>query len=247
MRRSWSDPGDRSVRPVRLVTVGLAGLVSGLVIAVAAPLDNGGRAACEVPSSDAAGGEASRPSDDSVMAPEPGPTRTEHGVPAGFARTEAGAVAAAAAFVVTGQALLDMDRLAVEFAVRQMAAEATADTQARTVLSQLEAVHRTLGRGSGPIVYRQAALAWRVEGYTRERARVAIWSVSVLSRDGVAPPQAGWRVSTLDLVWEREDWRIWGETIVPGPAPILDDSTAPATSGQLAVELEGFHDFRSVP
>jgi hypothetical protein len=92
-------------------------------------------------------------------------------------------------------------------------------------------------------VFRQGAVAWRVDAYDDERARVAIWSVGVLSRDGVAPPQAGWSTSVVDLVWERGDWRVWGETITPGPTPIADDSDAPATSPRLLSALDGFTDF----
>ena len=55
------------------------------------------------------------------------PRRQRAGVPAGFERTEAGAVAAAASFVCTGQALLDMDPLSAEEALRELSAEASAD------------------------------------------------------------------------------------------------------------------------
>src|SRR3546814_14564323 len=57
----------------------------------------------------------------------PGPTRIESGVPAGFTRSEAGAVAAATSFLTTGEALIGMDPLAAEEAIRQMASAATAD------------------------------------------------------------------------------------------------------------------------
>ena len=176
-----------------------------------------------------------------------GPTHTTNGAPSGFAHSEAGAVAASAAFVATGQELLDMDPLAAEEAIREMAASASADDQVKDLLAKLASARTALGRGTGPIIYRQSVVAWRVEAYAPERARVAIWNVSVLSRDGVAPPQAGWAISTFDLVWERNDWRIWAETIAPGPAPILDDSTAPATSAQLDAALRGFADFGSEP
>jgi hypothetical protein len=145
--------------------------------------------------------------------------------------------------VVTGQKLLDMDPLAAEEAIREMAASGTADDQVEELLANLATARTALARGTGAIVYRQSVVAWRVEAYAPERARVAIWNVSVLSRDGVAPPQAGWATSTFDLVWERDDWRIWAESISPGPAPILDDSTAPATSAQLDAALRGFTDF----
>jgi hypothetical protein len=165
------------------------------------------------------------------------------GVPVGFAQSRDGAVAAAASFVTNGQRLLDMDPLAAEAAVREMSAAASAETQVSETLGKLAAARTALAQGSGPIVYRQSAVAWTVEGFTAERARVAIWSVSVLSRNGVATPQAGWAISTLDLAWERGDWRLWSEMISPGPAPVLDDSAAPATSAQLDVALTGFTDF----
>ena len=61
----------------------------------------------------------------------------------------------------------------------------------------------------------------------------------------MAPPQAGWAISVFELVWERGDWKVWSETITPGPAPIPDASAAPATSEQLAGALTGFVDLRS--
>jgi hypothetical protein len=174
-----------------------------------------------------------------------GPSRIEHGAPAGFSRTRDGAVAAAASFVTTGQALLDMDPLAAEEAVRQMAATATAEQQVAELLAKLRAARDELADGTGPILYRQAAIAWRVDSFSPDRASVAIWNVGVLTRDGVAPPQAGWATSAFDLVWERDDWKVEHETVTPGPAPILDNSAAPATAAQLTAALRGFTDFGS--
>jgi hypothetical protein len=171
--------------------------------------------------------------------------RIEAGMPAGFARTQEGAMAAAASFVTTGQALLDMDAFAAEQAVRQMAASGAADGQVRDTAARLAAARSALAAGSGPTVFRQASIAARVDVWSPERTRVAVWNVGVLSRAGVAPPQAGWAISVFELVWERGDWKVWSETIAPGPAPIPDASAAPATSEQLASALIGFVDLRS--
>jgi hypothetical protein len=168
---------------------------------------------------------------------------TADGIPPRFARSRAGAMAAAAAYVTTGQRLLDMDPFAAERAVRRIAANAYADRFAAETMRQLAAARQALDGGSGPIVYRQAVVAHRVEAFDPERARVAIWNVGVLTREGVAPPQASWAISSFDLVWEDDDWRISAETIVPGPAPILDDSAPPATTAQYIAELDGFTDF----
>ena len=34
-----------------------------------------------------------------------------------------------------------------------------------------------------------------LDGFTKDRARVVVWNVGVLSRDGVAQPQASWATS----------------------------------------------------
>jgi hypothetical protein len=62
----------------------------------------------------------------------------------------------------------------------------------------------------------------------------------VTARADVASPQATWAISTLDLVWERDGWRLSRETVQPGPAPLLDDSAAPATAARLQTSLAGF-------
>jgi hypothetical protein len=152
---------------------------------------------------------------------------------------------AAASFVCTGQSILDMDPLSAEEAVRQMAATSTAEQQVADTLAKLRTARADLAGGTGATVYRQAAIAWRVEAFSPDRARVAVWSVSVLARNGVAPPQAGWATSTFNVVWERGDWKIESEVIVPGPAPTLDNSAAPATAPQLLASLQGFTDFAS--
>lgn len=167
--------------------------------------------------------------------------------PDGFARSEAGAVSAAAAFVTSGQMLLDVDPLAAEKAVRAMAAAETADAQVVETLAKLAAARDALREGTGRIRYAQAVLAWRLDSYSPTRARVAVWNVGVLSRTGIAPPQASWATSTFDLVWERGDWRLRSETIAAGPAPVLDNSGPPATSDELDDALDGFTDFRGAP
>lgn len=217
-----------------------AGFAAGLLVAAVAPLghDSQARAVAVAGLGDDAAARDGGAGDSRVPA-------AVNGAPANFDHSERGAVDAAGAFVCTGQALIDMDPLASEEAVRQMAAGATADTQVREMSSRLDAARQALAKGSGPIVYRQASLAWRLDGYAPDRARVSIWNVGVLSRQGIAPPQASWSTSTFDLVWERDDWRIWSETVTPGPAPLLDNSSAPATSAQLTSALDGFIDFGS--
>jgi hypothetical protein len=158
-------------------------------------------------------------------------------------RTEQGAIAAAAAFVCTGQRLVDMTADEVETFLRQRVTRAAADRVVKDHLRDIQALRDALGRGSGPIVYREAVVAHRVDSFGENEARVAIWHVGVLARLDVAPPQAGWMISTVDLRWERGGWKVVDEIAVPGPAPILNDSVAPATADELVNDLDGFTDF----
>lgn len=170
----------------------------------------------------------------------PGPRRFEHGVPVGFARTENGAVAAAAGYVRTGQAFLEMDGPALEEAVRTMAATSSSAALLSETVSRLESARAALAGSEAPIDYHQAILSVRLDDFGPDHTRVSVWSVGVLSREGVASPQAGWSISTFDLVWERDDWKVLAESIVPGPAPIMNAAVAPATSAQMRQRLAGF-------
>jgi hypothetical protein len=154
--------------------------------------------------------------------------------------TRSGAVAAAVSFVCSGQELLAVDPLSAEEMIRRMATTSTADEQVRTTAARLRELRERLADGSGPITLVQGVIASRVDSYATDRARVALWNVSVIARDGVASPQATWAISTLDLVWEQGRWRLSYETVQPGPAPLLDDSAPPATAAQLQSSLAGF-------
>ena len=170
----------------------------------------------------------------------PARRRIRGGIPVGFARTKDGARAAAVAYVLTGRTLINLAPTLADNAVRSMSASASADMQVATTEQQLDRLRAVLAPGSGPTRYLQAVLATRIDAFTPDRARVSVWNVGVLSRAGVAAPQAGWTTSVFELVWERDDWKVWSETITPGPAPALNAGAAPATSEQLESALNGF-------
>lgn len=177
----------------------------------------------------------------------PGPTVLTSGIPVGYARSPEGAVAAAVAYMATGQAVLDMSPAEVGAAVHTMATSQAAGQILADTRARLAAARTALAGGDAPVEYRQAALAVRVDAFDQERARVAVWNVGVLARDGVAPPQAGWAISTFDLVWERSDWKVAAEVIEPGPAPVTNAAVAPATSAELSRRLAGFSPYGSRP
>lgn len=211
---------------LRAIALVAAGLVAGLAVAHTGAPD---------PARPPARAEANIALDEVA-----GPTHDVAGIPAGFARTRAGAVAAASAFVRTGAAVMDMSDAHVGAAVAQMAAKGSADAQEAELLSGLRRLRQILDGADAS--YRQATVAVRVDAYTDTRARVSVWHVGVLAAGERIPPQAGWATSTFDLVWERGDWKVWAETVTPGPAPIPDDSAPPATNDDYRERLAGFAD-----
>ncbi len=140
-------------------------------------------------------------SDTAPPAPEPvdrgpGPWGIDDGVPVGFAHTEAGAVAAAAAYVTTGQTLFDLAPTEVGTFIARYAAAETVDRQIADLSVQLDSLRDVLSIGTGRTRYVQGVLATRVDSYTPDRARIQVWAVGVLWRHGAADPQTGWTTST---------------------------------------------------
>ena len=168
-------------------------------------------------------------------------TETNDSTPAGFARSRDGAREAAIAYTATlSQRLLYLEPAEAEAAVRAIGANASVDTITRDVLAALETVREPLAAGTGATWWVVEPLAAKVEAHTTDRARVSVWMVRVLSRPGVVVPQSSWVTETVELVWERGDWRLWSDETSPGPTPVLEGSDVPASAAELDTELTGF-------
>lgn len=154
-----------------------------------------------------------------------GPALGVAGLPAGFARTRDGARAAGLAYTATvSQRVLYFDDEQTAAALESIAANAARDTFVADTIRQLEAARAPLSAGSGTAWWLVRPLAWKIEAYTPDRARIAVWLVRVLARPGVVVPQSSWVTETVEVVWERGDWRLWSTATQPGPTPILDGS-----------------------
>lgn len=70
-------------------------------------------------------------------------------------------------------------------------------------------------------VWRVVPGGWEMRAYDGTRATVAIWATGVVLADGQPLAMPGWRTTEVELVWERDDWRLLGFTSRPGPAPSL--------------------------
>ncbi|HEX9991551.1 MAG TPA: hypothetical protein VGB14_01350 [Acidimicrobiales bacterium] len=124
--------------------------------------------------------------------------------------------------------------------VTATSADGATEASPAEVSASVTEAQAVLVGGFGTAWWIVAPLAVRVDAYDGDRAQVSVWVVRVLSRAAVASPQTSWAVTTLELVWERGDWRVWSSDDSPGPTPEPDGSDRPATATQLDERLDGF-------
>jgi hypothetical protein len=171
----------------------------------------------------------------------PGPRFADaNALPAGFARTPAGAVAAATTYVRQGQRIFDLTPDQRSAALQNLAAHGAADSFVADQTAQLAELDGIAARGQGHLTWDVTVLATRIDAYTQPRARVSVWRVGILSIDGLTAPLAEWTTVTYDLVWERADWRVWAQTQSSGPTPTLHPDEKPSSPDSLRTSLAGF-------
>lgn len=231
----------RGANAVPLVLAAFAVLLAGLLLgrATATPRP-------AVPSQASASG-ATEPAGQGI--PGTGPDRVEGGVPVGYARTEAGAVAAAAQYVAAfdgERGLVEADRRAV---LDVIAADDARDDLAGRMRPGMELVAEQFGidegvaRGPG-FVARSVVVGHELAGYDGEEATVRVWATSIFFAEGRQAVTGGWSTETVRLRWERDDWRLVGFTSEEGPTP--PDTPTPATAG-IGERINAFDRFVHVP
>ncbi len=169
----------------------------------------------------------------------PGDSATA-GAATGFTRSEEGAREAAIAYATASQRWLYLSDEELEPAVRALSSEEAAERLAEEIVAEVALARDALVRSAGPVWWLVRPLAWKVEDYSPERARVAVWTVSVLSAADVALPQADWLTVTVELVWEAEDWRVDDVRDTPGPTPMVGVRDQPWQPEPFADALAGF-------
>jgi len=160
----------------------------------------------------------------------PGPHRLRDGIPAGYEHSGRGAVAAASnAVAVIG------DPRSLHAAARAGVLLALAATGAAPELERrlavTPAVEEVTGllaslAGDRPVVARVVPAAHRLAVFTGDAATVQVWAVSVLGTDRLGVVGSSWSTETLQLVWERGDWRIRGYASRAGPVPAATQPAA---------------------
>jgi hypothetical protein len=169
------------------------------------------------------------------------------GAGVGFARDEAGAVAAAVSYATAAQNWLYLSDEQVAESAGAVTVPEARDRLVGELVDQVGLLRDQLVEASGTVWFVMAPLATRVDSYSAERAVVRVWLVRVLSADGVAVPQSGWETMRFELDWHDGDWRIADIAEVAGPTPQLEAGLQPWSAGYLDRELEGFTRVGAIP
>jgi hypothetical protein len=94
------------------------------------------------------------------------------------------------------------------------------------------------GYPGGPTRVWHGVLATRETGGDDHARRVRVWLARVVAPPG-RPVYVEWRLATLDLVWERDGWRLDGLDETAGPRPLALPGSADSAEVVRSV-LEGF-------
>ena len=172
--------------------------------------------------------------------PSVGPSTVIAGVAHGWSHDAAGAEHAAVAAVAATGPIAKAGFISRADLIRSLASTAFGPRLAAISSTQLSAMTAELGAvdvSAADIVWEEVPLRSRITSADAERAIVDVWSVLVIGVAGMGAPRQLWRTVTVDLVWERDDWRIDGWATVPGPTPALAPIAAVSDVAAVAAVL----------
>jgi hypothetical protein len=183
-----------------------------------------------------------------------GPRQFRAGVGVGYARSQQGAVAAAANYTRVLSSDLILDTARRRAAIATLAApEAKARLQKtfdQAVVSLRQGLGVTDAADDGTqVLLRATPVGWRVEDYSNGTAKVAIWVTSVGGSIGgkvPVPIREGWGTTTVTLRWAGGDWKQVESTTTDGPVPIADVAP-PTAAGELVDKANEFKEFTYAP
>jgi len=108
---------------------------------------------------------------------------------------------------------------------------------ARVILDELDLTAEMLHEPG--FVWRSVPAGARVETFTPDRAVISVWGTGIVVAPGVSLVQPGWRTTHVELVWERDAWRLVAFRSEPGPQPpVVGGTPDAALTARLINEFE---------
>jgi hypothetical protein len=224
----------QSYRRSLRTTIGAVVVVAALV--VGAVLVRVSRDSSPNPDRDAESASAEPPRSTSTT----GQTEQPGEGPVELVADESGAVTAAAAYATASQRWLYLTDGEITAAVAEIATPTAASRLATDVVADMSMARDQLARSSGRVWWLVRPLAWDVEYFRDTQARVSVWTVTILSAEGVAAPQSEFLTVTLDLAWVDGAWRADGVRDTPGPTPLTGPQDQPWDAEPFDRALDGF-------
>jgi hypothetical protein len=184
-----------------------------------------------------------------AAAQHPWAAGTVAGVPIGYPRTRAGAVAAMAAY---GQALAD-PRVQLDDRRRRVIAAAVGteryaqrldDAAAVFAARRQSAVGQALRRGARA-VFLGLPVTYRILSYDGSRAVIKSWGVAVVASDTGLEPRASWGTTMTTAAWTDGDWKVDDVRSEPGPVPA--ETGTPSQAASFIDALAGMRALRHAP
>ncbi|HEV8423880.1 MAG TPA: hypothetical protein VGS14_01645 [Actinomycetes bacterium] len=240
------------------IAIGRATTIRGQAAVAAPPVTTAASASTAAPTAStvaaAPGTAVADPQARGAATSRVGPRRVVHGVGVGYARTQQGAVAAAANFTRVLSSSLILDDGKRRLAIATLAAPEARTRLQRTFDQAVDSLRKGLGVTGADdgtqVLLRATPVGWRVEEYGGGTARVAIWATSVSGSlggaQGPVPIREGWGTTTVDLRWVKDDWKQLDTTTAEGPVPIADVAP-PTAAAELVTKASEFKEFTYAP
>ena len=162
------------------------------------------------------------------------------GIPIGYPQTRAGAVTAAVNWVASFPHLMRLNPLSLQNTLTDLMSEDGSRSGVDEVIADYFELYEELGPEFRERVWIESPLQTLLVEQSETAARVAVWSVVVT---GAGPEDETvvsiWRTHRIDLVWERDDWKIDGVEVSEGPTPVATDLALPASPAEF-IEVDSW-------
>ncbi|MDJ0771686.1 MAG: hypothetical protein QNJ12_23065 [Ilumatobacter sp.] len=149
-------------------------------------------------------------------------------VPVGYPRSERGAATSAVNWVASFPTVVRMGPIRLDDTLGQLLSERRAASGTDEVVADYFMLIDELGPDFASRVWIESPLQVDILDADASTATVAVWALLVTGDPEHGPIEALWRTHRIDLVWERDDWRIDDVVITEGPTPIPNEVALPS-------------------
>jgi len=162
------------------------------------------------------------------------------GIPVGYPQTRAGVTTAAVNWVASFPRLMRLNPLSLQNTLTDLMSEDGSRSGVDEVIADYFELYEELGPEFRERVWIESPLQTLLVEQSDSAARVAVWSVVVT---GAGPDDETvvsiWRTHRIDLVWERDDWKVDGVEVSEGPTPVATDLALPASPAEF-IEVDSW-------